>query len=139
MHPAQVAALLTSCLVLVRTANMSNDEAEAWLTIATKALMDVPADLLEEAITHAQRTCIHHARIVPAIWAYVQEPWNARKRRRFTLLEARRPEPPALPAPKWALEPGAIAKAHQDAAAQLRAHEQAARHGRLPMQEGERP
>lgn len=123
MNPTRVVALLSSCLVLVRTAGMSNAEAEDWLTIAARELQDVPADLLEEGCSQARRTCIHHGRILPTIWGHIEERWNERKRRRFTLLEAPQPKRPTIEPQPWTPAPGELEQIKRAAAAQLRADE----------------
>ena len=65
--PQEVVALLTSCLALVRPVGMTEDEAEDWLSVAMGAVAEYPASSLRVAARKAQKTCTHHAQIVPAI------------------------------------------------------------------------
>lgn len=65
--PDDVAAMLATCLALVRPAGMSNNDATAWLHVAIAELGDLPRDVLAEACSTARRTCTRHGQIVPAI------------------------------------------------------------------------
>lgn len=65
--PQEVVALLTSCLALVRPVGMTEDEAEDWLSVALGVVAEYSATSLRLAARKAQKTCTHHAQIVPAI------------------------------------------------------------------------
>ena len=103
--PQEVVALLTSCLALVRPVGMTEDEAEDWLSVAIGAVIEYSATSLRAAARKAQKTCTHHAQIVPAIvehceaYGPITQVWKgAWANIPEQMLAA--PETPALPAPK---------------------------------------
>ncbi len=91
--PQEAVALLTSCLALVRPVGMTEAEAEDWLSVAVGAVIEYPAVHLREAARQAQKTCTHHAQIVPAIAKECED------RAPGPDVFAWAKHPPALPAP----------------------------------------
>ena len=71
--PQEAVALLTSCLALVRPVGMTENEAEDWLSVAMGVVMEYPAVTLRDAARQAQRSCTHHAQIVPTIAKFCDE------------------------------------------------------------------
>lgn len=96
-------ALLTSCLALVRPVGMTEEEAEDWLSVALGVVAEYSATSLRVAARKAQKSCTHHAQIVPTIVEHC-EAYGAPARiwegawQGKDLLPA--PSPLALPAPK---------------------------------------
>ena len=67
VSPQEAVALLTSCLALVRPVGMTEDEAEDWLSVALGVVGEYSASSLRVAARKAQKSCTHHAQIVPTI------------------------------------------------------------------------
>jgi hypothetical protein len=115
----EAVALLTSCLTLVKPVGMSTEDADAWLTVATDAVLHLPRDILEAACTAARRSCTHHGQIVPAI---LKEGEELLAMRRTRLAADRIPDERHLPAPSpWKPTRGELDQLKSEAAASLRA------------------
>ena len=95
--PKVAAALLGTCLLLVRPVGMSDDQAEEWLVIAARAVCHLPLDILKYACGEAQGVATHHGQIVPAILKAGNTRFDER-RRHLAFVEDFKLAP-ALPAP----------------------------------------
>jgi hypothetical protein len=97
---------------------MTQPDRSEWLRVAFPRIADMPEDLLVEACLHAQDTCDHPAKIIPAIKAYAKDRWDTRRMmranlRRDQIAVADEPEP-------WMPEPGELDRIKAEAAARLR-------------------
>lgn len=100
--PQEAVALLTSCLALVRPVGMTENEAEDWLSVAVGAVIEYPAIYLREAAWQAQKSCTHHAQIVPAMVKHCEGNIPARDPFAWAAHPVALPAPemPRLPPPK---------------------------------------
>jgi hypothetical protein len=97
--PELAAALLSSCLALVRPAGMADGDVRDWLSVAVGAVVHLPAAILDRASLEARRTCTHHSQIVPAIIREAEELIERQRRLDRPVVvvpEARRLPPPKL-------------------------------------------
>jgi hypothetical protein len=123
LQPARVTetvASLTACLALVKPVGMSGEDAQAWLTIASRELSYLPPDLLANGCEQARRTCTHHGQIVPTIIKATDEMMALRRD-----MAARANRKPALPKPgtgeSWTPLPGELERIKREVAENLRA------------------
>lgn len=93
---SEAAALLTTCLALVKPVGMSGEDTQAWLRVAAGEVRHLPPDLLAEGCAAARRSCTHHGQIVPTILKETDERMASRRKLAAPVPKERRlaaPEP----------------------------------------------
>lgn len=70
---AEMIALLSSCLMLVRPANMGDVAVKEWLAAAAMECGPLQITKLRAACSHARRKATSFAHIVPLIFKFVED------------------------------------------------------------------
>lgn len=71
---SEFAKIIAPALTLTSPSGMTQDERKAWAHAAYKAIGDVPAERLENAVHEAMKTVDHPSKIVPAIRKALEGP-----------------------------------------------------------------